>query len=354
VADDDGGLRVVDVSDPAQPTEVGFYDTPALGNAWGVYVSGSTAYVADVHYGGLFILRYTGPDAPVLNAIANSDEDSDYTVTWLDVTGAVSYTLEEDDNADFTSPTTIYTGEGSQHAVSDQSEGTWYYRVRASSTAGDSNWSNVESVVVQTSEGDDHEPDDTCAQASPIATDGTVQQHTFHDQGDWDWTSFDAISGTTYVVQATSTSDDANLVLELYDACGGDQEGADNNALGSDARVVFPVSSPGTYYVKALNHDPSAYGADVTYELSVRAQSPGGVVLIVAGNNDDFDLQDNILYAANLAYRTFRSGGIPKAHIRYLSAIDDDSRTDADGDGTSDVYASSASANVEAALTTCR
>jgi hypothetical protein len=48
VADGGSGLRVIDVSDPAHPTEVGFYDTP--GYAYGVAVSGPYAYVAD---GGL-------------------------------------------------------------------------------------------------------------------------------------------------------------------------------------------------------------------------------------------------------------------------------------------------------------
>jgi hypothetical protein len=41
----DAGLRVIDVSNPSSPREVGFYDTP--GNARGVAVSGSYAYVAD-------------------------------------------------------------------------------------------------------------------------------------------------------------------------------------------------------------------------------------------------------------------------------------------------------------------
>ena len=45
VADGFSGLRIIDVSNPAQPGEVGFYVTP--GYAWGVAVSGSYAYVAD-------------------------------------------------------------------------------------------------------------------------------------------------------------------------------------------------------------------------------------------------------------------------------------------------------------------
>ena len=45
VADRDAGLRVVDVSNPAAPFEVGSYDTP--GYAYGVAVAGAYAYVAD-------------------------------------------------------------------------------------------------------------------------------------------------------------------------------------------------------------------------------------------------------------------------------------------------------------------
>ena len=45
VADYDAGLRVIDVSDPSSPAEVGYEDTP--GWAWGVAVAGGQAYVAD-------------------------------------------------------------------------------------------------------------------------------------------------------------------------------------------------------------------------------------------------------------------------------------------------------------------
>jgi uncharacterized repeat protein (TIGR01451 family) len=201
-------------------------------------------------------------------------------------------------------------------------------------------------------DGDGYEPDDTCAQASALTTDGTAQEHSFHQYEDFDWAHFTVVSGTTYVLQATSTSAGADLELELYDACGGDLKESDDNAFGNDARLIFAAPSNGNYYVKALNHDPAVYGEDVTYELSVRAQTPGGVVLIVAGHDDNYRLQENILYATNLAYRTFLNANIPQVHIRYLSAIDDDELTDANGDGVSDVYASSASANVEVAITT--
>ena len=51
-----GDLRIIDVSDPAHPTEAGFYDTP--GYAEGVAVSGNYVYVANED-GGLVILRFS-------------------------------------------------------------------------------------------------------------------------------------------------------------------------------------------------------------------------------------------------------------------------------------------------------
>ena len=52
VADNDAGLRVVDVTNPANPFEVGFYDTP--GSADGVAVAGNYAYVADYYHFEIF------------------------------------------------------------------------------------------------------------------------------------------------------------------------------------------------------------------------------------------------------------------------------------------------------------
>jgi len=55
--DGDGGLRIIDVSNPSVPSGAGFFDTP--GDAVGVTVAGGYVYIAD-EAGGLIILRYTG------------------------------------------------------------------------------------------------------------------------------------------------------------------------------------------------------------------------------------------------------------------------------------------------------
>ena len=58
----DGSLRIIDVSVPSSPSEVGFYNTP--GGALGVYVQGSLAYVAD-YQSGLRIIDVSVPSSPV-------------------------------------------------------------------------------------------------------------------------------------------------------------------------------------------------------------------------------------------------------------------------------------------------
>jgi hypothetical protein len=89
---------------------------------------------------------YGVPAAPALASISNPDDDGSYPVDWNDVSGATSYTLEEDDNAGFGSPVVKYSGSTSQFNVTGQTAGTWYYRVKAHNGVGGSNWSNVVSV----------------------------------------------------------------------------------------------------------------------------------------------------------------------------------------------------------------
>jgi hypothetical protein len=61
VADYHDGLRIINVSNPAAPSETGFYDTPGI--AIGVTVSGNYAYVAD-GLEGLRIIDVSNPAAP--------------------------------------------------------------------------------------------------------------------------------------------------------------------------------------------------------------------------------------------------------------------------------------------------
>lgn len=88
------------------------------------------------------------PESPVLNTISNADGDGNYSVSWSSSAGVNTYTLEEDSNAAFSSPTTAYTGSGTSIAISGRDVGMYYYRVRASNAHASSGWSNVETVEV--------------------------------------------------------------------------------------------------------------------------------------------------------------------------------------------------------------
>ena len=55
MADGSDGLRIINIKDPKNPEEMGYYDTGD--KALGVYVIDSFAYVAD-RYDGLYIIKF--------------------------------------------------------------------------------------------------------------------------------------------------------------------------------------------------------------------------------------------------------------------------------------------------------
>lgn len=89
VADDTNGLVVIDVSNPAAPVETGWLDTP--GTAVKVAVQGDYVYVADGtggDVGGLDIISVTNPAVPVL---AGRVDSHPHVVNDVFVSGNVAY-----------------------------------------------------------------------------------------------------------------------------------------------------------------------------------------------------------------------------------------------------------------------
>ncbi len=93
------------------------------------------------------------PGSPVLNAISDADNDASYIVSWSYDPGtppisADNYTLQEDDNADFTSPTEYDGLSNPSYQFTGKDPGVYYYRVRGNNSYGAGAWSNVESITV--------------------------------------------------------------------------------------------------------------------------------------------------------------------------------------------------------------
>lgn len=89
----------------------------------------------------------SGLSAPVLNPISTSSA-KDYTVSWSKVANALVYTLEVDTSSNFTNPTTIAQTDINSMSFTNQSAGTYFYRVVASNSSEKSLYSNVESITV--------------------------------------------------------------------------------------------------------------------------------------------------------------------------------------------------------------
>jgi predicted secreted protein len=88
------------------------------------------------------------PDTPVLAPINNSAGSNSYSVSWNSAYLATSYVLQEDDNQVFSSPLTRYNGSSTSWTASSKPAGTYYYRVKAHNSWGDSGWSNIQSTTV--------------------------------------------------------------------------------------------------------------------------------------------------------------------------------------------------------------
>jgi len=210
--------------------------------------------------------------------------------------------------------------------------------VRATNSAGSIVITHTIDISGATSP-DGYEADDTCAQNTPIATDGTTQFHTFHTTSDTDWVSFPAVKGTRYILEGTTPDDSsADVKVEITGACSGGNVPVQENAFGSDVSIVFDAPSTGILYVRLTHEGQPTGNQAASYYLSVRAlsaQAQPGVAVIVAGKLYENDpLQQNIHSVTNAAYQMFRSNGYPADRIFYLAST---LNLDANNDGQPDV-----------------
>ena len=179
--------------------------------------------------------------------------------------------------------------------------------------------SKVNIRYVDNSAGDIYEPDDYCDEAQPIGTDGALQQHTFYQTGDGDWAWFTPKPGTTYVIQTSGSQAKADTIIYLYTNCQDDPLLQSDNSLGQDARLTYNSPDAKPVYLRVANVDPTQFGDQTGYDLSVRTSSSQPLVIIVAGKNENPIFDSNIQYSADTVYRVFHDKGVPKDRIRYLS-----------------------------------
>jgi hypothetical protein len=143
-----------------------------------------------------------------------------------------------------------------------------------SQNCGGAGVSDAHAITIQSpAAGDAYEEDDTCGVADTIASDGTIQVHTFHDEGDEDWVTFDAVAGKTYVIQVDNVGADVDAVVMLHDQCDQAPLESDDNAFGPTVTMEWDCTASGSYYLGLLQNDPAIYGEATNYDLSVEVDS---------------------------------------------------------------------------------
>ena len=144
-------------------------------------------------------------------------------------------------------PTFVHTGNSLLDTARLQwaSLGTKQIKITASNRLGSvitTQMIDITSLVTP----DQYEDDGQCAKAVPMVLDATPQLHTFHADNDEDWTTFQAQSGVTYVIEVTTPDESlADVGLELYTQCGGGQQDGQNNAFSPD--VESGLYTPGRW-----------------------------------------------------------------------------------------------------------
>jgi hypothetical protein len=182
---------------------------------------------------------------------------------------------------------------------------------------------------------DPYENDNTCDLARPIGINGAAQTHTIHQPADADWAWFDATAGTTYVVETINSGSLAQTEAVILSTCSSPLSGT-TRSFGNGFSGSFSAAGSARHYIKISHPDPTASGPDTSYTLSLRAMRPSALALIVAGQDASRSAENNILFAADRAYRVFLNAGLGKANVRYLAPLPSH---DADGDGHNDVAA---------------
>jgi len=117
---------------------------------------------------------------------------------------------------------------------------------------------------------DGYEPDDTMAEARDIEV-GEIQTHNIHVERDHDWLSFQAVEGTTYIVETSNLGQEVDTIIFLHDEDGEELAQDDDGSQEPRAsRITWAADETGTFYIKVRDYKDNRAGRDMEYDISVR------------------------------------------------------------------------------------
>lgn len=187
------------------------------------------------------------PSVPTLNPIAVSPSSPNtYTVSWNSVNNATSYILEQDVTSAFSNPSVVVNGAVLSHTFTNQTNGTYYYRVAAVDSSGQSAYSTPQSIVIDV-------PPTTLT--PPVLH--TINNPSQSGNYQINWSSVANAQG--YNLQESTTPDFSSAVT-LYHG-----PGTSFNVTGK---------APGTYYYGVMAYSATNHSKLSNIEHVVVIQSP--------------------------------------------------------------------------------
>lgn len=193
---------------------------------------------------------------------------------WVKLTavGGVTYTIQADNLGIHAEPRLyLYSscsglsqfGTGPRIDWAPPASGVYYVQVlHARDTYGPLATYDL-SLAVAGSSGDLYEPDNTCATARDIPTDGTRQTHLFQAVGDEDWVRFSIDSGDSFTLVADNPGQGVAPLVSLYSSC----SQAFSTQPGQSNQVQATAATGQVYYAKVVNQNSAVYGPQAHYDL---------------------------------------------------------------------------------------
>lgn len=152
-----------------------------------------------------------------------------------------------------------------------------------------------------------YEPDNRCADARTIATDGARQSHLFQAPNDEDWIKFAINAGDSFIAIADNTGSGVNPIVTLFDSCA--QVPANNSLAFGTQQVSTAATTDRTYYARITNQNGARFGTDAGYDIRVVAST------CLPDSNEEDDTADQA--------QTGSVGGTASSH-NFCPASDED------------------------------
>ncbi len=134
-----------------------------------------------------------------------------------------------------------------------------------------------------TTSSDDYEPDNAYGSATPIAVNGSAQQHNIYPHpGEQDWVSFPVNAGWKYTIMTVPGADeqDPDTQLALYDSDGSTEiDWDDDEGVGSYSFLEYASGASETVYVCVTGGSVGTYALSVTGVAVPRLAADAGVDL---------------------------------------------------------------------------